>query len=200
MRSPSTTTSIDATGRRYGFYPFLMLLMTGVGGSFLTGDIFNLYVWFEVMLITTLGLITLDRTRAQLDGALKYAVLNLFSTILFLMAIGLLYGVTGTLNMADMARLAPDANPAAMGVIAALLLLAFGGRSDDADLEAKLAAIRAHGSQIRSAAGSPAPLDGHFLGHFAVPLEHLVLAPESSSVPIAAPRPPRPVEVVAPAS
>ena len=71
---------------------------------------------------------------------------------------------------------------------------------DQATLETKLAAIRAHGSQIRSAAGSPAPLDGHFLGHFAVPLEHLVLAPESSSVPIAAPRPPRPVEVVAPAS
>ena len=112
---------------RAGFYPLFQGLMVGVNGAFLTGDIFNLYVWFEVMLIATLGLITLDRTRAQLDGAIKYAVLNLFSTILFLMAIGLLYGVTGTLNMADLARVLPQTDSSvALTVSAMLFLLAFG--------------------------------------------------------------------------
>ncbi|MBP8939235.1 MAG: Na+/H+ antiporter subunit D, partial [Agrobacterium sp.] len=48
---------IDSSGRRYGFYPFLMLLMAGVTGAFLTGDLFNLYVWFEVLLISSFGLI-----------------------------------------------------------------------------------------------------------------------------------------------
>ena len=57
---------IDTTGRRYGFYPFLMLMMAGVNGAFLTGDIFNLYVWFEVFLIASFGLLILgSRTRAD---------------------------------------------------------------------------------------------------------------------------------------
>ena len=64
---------IDTTGRRYGFYPFLMLMMAGVSGAFLTGDIFNLYVWFEVFLIASFGLLILGSERAQIDGAAKYA-------------------------------------------------------------------------------------------------------------------------------
>ncbi|WP_108663175.1 proton-conducting transporter membrane subunit [Acuticoccus kandeliae] len=112
---------------RAGFYPLFFGLLVGVNGAFLTGDIFNLYVWFEVMLITALGLITLGRTRAQLDGALRYAVLNLLSTILFLMAIALLYGVAGTLNMADLALVLPETEPSAALTISALLfLLGFG--------------------------------------------------------------------------
>ena len=108
---------------RAGFFPLFFGLLAGVNGAFLTGDIFNLYVWFEVMLITALGLITLGRTRAQLDGALRYAVLNLFSTILFLKAIALLYGVTGTLNMADLARTLPETEPSAALTISALFFL-----------------------------------------------------------------------------
>lgn len=68
-------------------------------------------------------------------------------------------------------------------------------RLDEAALETKLAAIRAHSSQIRGVAGSPAPMDGRFLGHFTVPLEHLVLAPD----PVPAPRRAHTVEVAAPA-
>ena len=91
-------------GRRYGFYPFLMLMMAGVSGAFLTGDIFNLYVWFEVFLISSFGLLVLGSgKRAQIDGAVKYAFLNLVATTLFLIATGYLYGVFGTLNMADIA-------------------------------------------------------------------------------------------------
>ncbi|WP_099865580.1 Na+/H+ antiporter subunit D [Pararhizobium haloflavum] len=113
-----------------GFHPLFQGLMVGVNGAFLTGDIFNLYVWFEVMLITTLGLITLDRTRAQIDGAIKYAILNLISTILFLMAIGLLYGATGTLNMSDLARVLPETQAsAALTISAMMFLVAFGIKS-----------------------------------------------------------------------
>ncbi|MCF3932802.1 Na+/H+ antiporter subunit D [Acuticoccus sp. M5D2P5] len=112
---------------RGGFHPLFFGLLVGVNGAFLTGDIFNLYVWFEVMLITALGLLTLGRTKARLDGALRYAVLNLVSTIFFLMAIALLYGVTGTLNMADLARVLPETEPSAALTISSLLfLLGFG--------------------------------------------------------------------------
>lgn len=115
---------IDATGRRYGFYPFLMLMMAGVNGAFLTGDIFNLYVWFEVFLIASFGLLILGSEREQLDGATKYAVLNLVATALFLVATAYLYGTLGTLNMADIARKAPDSDGPLI-TIAGLYLLAF---------------------------------------------------------------------------
>jgi len=108
---------------RAGFHPLLHGMLAGVNGAFLTGDIFNLYVWFEVMLITAMGLLVLDRTRAQLDGTFRYAVLNLLSTILFLMGVALLYGSTGTLNMADLAVVLPRLEPSASLTVASLLLL-----------------------------------------------------------------------------
>ena len=115
----------DADGRD-GFHSMVLLLLAGVTGSFLTGDLFNLYVWFEVMLIASFGLIVLGGSPAQLDGAVKYGFLNFLATSFFLLALGLLYGLLGTLNMADILRVAPAANPAAMAGVAALLLLAFG--------------------------------------------------------------------------
>lgn len=109
-----------------GFHPLVLLLLGGVTGAFLTGDLFNLYVWFEVMLIASFGLLVLGGGAAQLDGAVKYGFLNFLATTLFLLALGLSYGLLGTLNMADIMRVAPMADPAAMAGIAALLLLAFG--------------------------------------------------------------------------
>lgn len=121
---------IGAVGRRYGFYPFLMLMMAGVNGAFLTGDIFNLYVWFEVFLIASFGLMILGSERQQIDGATKYAILNLLATALFLSATAYLYGAFGTLNMADIARKADGLRATApMMTIAALYLLAFGMKS-----------------------------------------------------------------------
>lgn len=111
---------------RNGFHAMVLLLLAGVTGSFLTGDLFNLYVWFEVMLIASFGLLVLGCGPAQLDAAVKYGFLNFLATTLFLLALGLLYGLVGTLNMADILRVAPAANPAAMAAIAAILLLAFG--------------------------------------------------------------------------
>ncbi|WP_310620775.1 Na+/H+ antiporter subunit D [Flexibacterium corallicola] len=98
------TSSVAEQERRYGFYPFLIMLLCGVSGSFLTGDIFNLYVWFEVMLISSFGMIVLGNEKPQLDGAVKYTLLNLVATTLFLLTTGLLYGLVGTLNMADIAQ------------------------------------------------------------------------------------------------
>ncbi|MFC6487555.1 Na+/H+ antiporter subunit D [Nitratireductor sp. GCM10026969] len=118
---------IGAVGRRYGFYPFMMLMMAGVSGSFLTGDIFNLYVWFEVFLISSFGLLVLGSQHRQLDGATKYAILNLVGTTLFLTATALLYGAFGTLNMADIARKADGLREIApLTTLAVLFLLAFG--------------------------------------------------------------------------
>lgn len=119
--------AVPATERRYGFFPFLFLTMAGVSGAFLTGDLFNLYVWFEVLLVASFGLIVLGSERAQLDGATKYGFLNLIATTLFLVATGFLYGVFGTLNMADIAIKAAEGRggDAAMP-IAVLFLAAFG--------------------------------------------------------------------------
>ncbi len=109
-----------------GFHALVLLLLAGVTGSFLTGDLFNLYVWFEVMLIASFGLMVMGGGAARLDGAVKYGFLNFLATSLFLLSLGLLYGLLGTLNMADILRAAPSANPAAMTGVASLLLLAFG--------------------------------------------------------------------------
>ncbi len=106
-----------------GFYPLLLGMLAGVNGAFLTGDIFNLYVWFEVMLITAMGLLSIGRNRARLDATIRYAVLNLFSTLLFLTGVALLYGATGTLNMADLARVLPETEPSINLTLSALLLL-----------------------------------------------------------------------------
>lgn len=117
---------IDQTEQRNGFYPFVMIMMAGVSGAFLTGDIFNLYVWFEVTLIASFGLIVLGSRHDQLDGAMRYGYLNFVATTIFLMTTGYLYGVFGTLNMADIARKADglrDSGPVL--TLAALYFLAF---------------------------------------------------------------------------
>ncbi|SJZ80985.1 Na+/H+ antiporter subunit D [Consotaella salsifontis] len=118
--------SVDRQEKRYGFFPFLFLMMGGVSGAFVTGDIFNLYVWFEVLLIGSFGLLVLGSRHAQLDGTTKYAFLNLVGTTLFLIAVAYLYGVFGTLNMADIARQAADRTEnGAVATIAMLFLVAF---------------------------------------------------------------------------
>jgi multicomponent Na+:H+ antiporter subunit D len=111
---------------RPGFFALVLLLLAGIGGAFLTGDLFNLYVWFEVTLIASFGLLVVSGTPLALDGTVKYGVLNFVATALFLMGLGLLYGALGTLNMADIIAAAAKAPPAIVTVIAALLLVAFG--------------------------------------------------------------------------
>jgi multicomponent Na+:H+ antiporter subunit D len=94
---------VDPLREASGYHGLLQVLLMGVSGAFLTGDLFNLYVWFEVMLVASFVLMALHRTRAQVESAFKYVTLNLIASSLFLTALGLLYGGTGTLNMADLA-------------------------------------------------------------------------------------------------
>ncbi len=117
----------NADHHRAGFYPLVLALMTGVAGAFLTSDVFNLYVWFEVTLISSFGLIVLGGRREQIDGAVKYAILNLIATTFLLIAIGLLYGLTGTLNMADLSlKVADLPQDAVLETIALLFLVSLG--------------------------------------------------------------------------
>jgi multicomponent Na+:H+ antiporter subunit D len=119
--------AIDVQRERFAYYPLLLILLMGVCGAFLTGDIFNLYVWFEVLLIASFVLLALGSERAQMEGAIKYVTINLISSMLFLVAVGLLYAEAGTLNMADLARVLPQvANPGLVTAISALFLVAFG--------------------------------------------------------------------------
>jgi multicomponent Na+:H+ antiporter subunit D len=110
-----------------GFHPLMHILVGGVCGAFLTGDLFNLYVWFEVMLMASFGLLVIGQEREQFDGGVKYVMINLFSTLLFLSGLGLLYGTTGTLNLADLhLEVQNVTNKALMTAIAALFMTAFG--------------------------------------------------------------------------
>lgn len=118
---------IDENRERLGYHALFQVLLAGVCGAFLTGDLFNLYVWFEVMLIASFGLLVLGGSREQIDGGIKYVALNLVSTVLFLSGIGLLYGVTGTLNLADLHLAVREVeNQGLLSVIAVFFLVAFG--------------------------------------------------------------------------
>jgi multicomponent Na+:H+ antiporter subunit D len=114
----------------FGYYALFHFLMMGVNGAFLTGDIFNLYVWFEVMLIASFVLMALGGERAQMAGAFKYVIINLLSSAMFLAALGILYGMAGTLNMADLAvkfsQINASTSRALISTLAVLFLAAFG--------------------------------------------------------------------------
>ncbi|WP_445619249.1 Na+/H+ antiporter subunit D [Kushneria sp. Sum13] len=122
--------SLPTIGRgheTFGYYPLMHLLLAGVAGAFLTGDIFNLYVWFEVMLLASFALLILGGERAQMEGAIKYVTLNLLSSVIFLSAVGLLYGMLGTLNMADIARrVALVEDKTLIDVLAVMFMISFG--------------------------------------------------------------------------
>ncbi|HDP97904.1 MAG TPA: Na+/H+ antiporter subunit D [bacterium] len=119
--------SIDINRQRFGYYPLLNGLLMGVCGAFLTGDVFNLYVWFEVMLMSSFVLMVLGGEKAQMEGGIKYVTINLFSSAIYLSGLGILYGQIGTLNMADLAfkiRTLPDTN--VLNIVAMLFMVAFG--------------------------------------------------------------------------
>ena len=119
-------TDIDSEMLRTGFHPLLCMLTAAICGAFLTGDLFNLYVWFEVMLMASFGLLVMGHRPCQLTGAVKYVTINLISTLFFITAIALIYGLTGTLNMADLhGKIALVENTALLTGAAMLLLSAF---------------------------------------------------------------------------
>ncbi len=109
------------------FFVFFFGLIMGLNGAFLTGDVFNLFVWFEVILMSSFVLITMEKTKDQLEGGIKYLALNLIGSLFFLAGVGLLYGETGTLNMAHLAEiLRNDEQAMLMNTSVVFFFVAFG--------------------------------------------------------------------------
>jgi len=118
--------SIGADRTKHYFYAFMQLITVGVIGSFLTGDIFNLFVCFEVMLIASYALLVLGGEKRQLRESIKYLLINIVSSTMFVVSMAYLYAVLGTLNMADIAVRVAEADQAGiLNVIAVLLLFVF---------------------------------------------------------------------------
>jgi multicomponent Na+:H+ antiporter subunit D len=111
---------------RLHFHPVYLVLSAGIAASFLTGDLFNLFVAFEVMLIASYVLITLGANKGQMRAGMSYVVINLLASTLFVAAVAFIYAATGTVTLAQLAiRLAelPDGLRTAFGY---LLLVVFG--------------------------------------------------------------------------
>jgi multicomponent Na+:H+ antiporter subunit D len=118
--------SIGEEREKHYFYAFFQFLLAGVIGSFLTGDLFNLFVCFEVMLIASYALIVLGGTKRQLRETLKYMLINIISSTLFVAAVAYLYGTVGTLNMAHLSlRVAEVQQDGILSVIGLLFLIVF---------------------------------------------------------------------------
>ncbi|PGT89281.1 MULTISPECIES: Na+/H+ antiporter subunit D [Bacillaceae] len=119
--------SVTRDREKFYFYPGVQFLLLGVTGAFLTGDIFNLFVFFEVMLMSSYLLIVLGSSKNQLRESIKYILVNVISSALFVIAVAYLYAVTGTLNMADLSvRIADMGQSGLLTVIAILFLVIFG--------------------------------------------------------------------------
>lgn len=110
------------------FHPLLQLQLMGLNGAFLTGDLFNLFVFFEVMLASSYGLLLHGSGRQRVSAGLHYIAINLAASSLFLIGAAMLYGVTGTLNMADLGLRIAQLGPQERGLAhaaAAILATAF---------------------------------------------------------------------------
>ncbi len=125
-----SATGLSRQRMLYGYFPIFHFLVMGLNGAFLTGDIFNLYVWFEVIIISSFVLMTLGGRKTQLEGALKYMSMNILASMFFLTGIGILYGMTGSLNMADLAIKMHDVqNRSLVGITSVFFILGFGIKS-----------------------------------------------------------------------
>lgn len=114
------------------FFPLFHFLLMGLNGAFVTGDLFNLFVFFEVLLISSYGLLTLGASARQLRAGVQFVVLNLLSSALFLFGVGTLYGLTGTLNLADLAGKVAALGPADAGLLhvaVTVLLVVFAAKA-----------------------------------------------------------------------
>lgn len=125
-----SSASVKSSRGAFGFFPLVQFLLMGLNGSFLAGDIFNLYVWFEVIIISSFVLITLGGEKAQLEGAVKYVTLNLLASVIFLTGIAILYGILGSLNLADLAvKIRTGDQQGLVTATALFFLVAFGIKS-----------------------------------------------------------------------
>lgn len=110
------------------FHPLFQFLLMGLNGAFLTGDLFNLFVFFELLLAASYGLLLHGSGLARVKAGLHYIVVNLVASLLFLIGVSLIYGVTGTLNMADLSARIPTIAAESRGLLeagAGMLAVAF---------------------------------------------------------------------------
>ncbi|WP_089658798.1 monovalent cation/H+ antiporter subunit D [Franzmannia pantelleriensis] len=172
----------DAQGSH--FHGLFQLQLMGLNGAFLTGDLFNLFVFFEILLLASYALLMHGGGKARVGAGLHYVVLNLIGSALFLIALGVLYGATGTLNMVDMGQrmAALDGDQAALATTGALLLVVV--------FSLKAAALPLYFWLPRTYAAAPAPVAALFaimtkVGVYALlRVESLVFTDTPASAPI----------------
>jgi multicomponent Na+:H+ antiporter subunit D len=122
-----TTAETIGQRLRFGYFAIFHFLLMGLAGAFIAGDLFNLYVWFELIIISSFVLLTLGGKRMQIEGAVKYFTLNMLASIVFLTAIALLYGATGTLNLAELSIVVPKlANQNYVQLVGIIFFTGFG--------------------------------------------------------------------------
>ncbi|WP_040513057.1 Na+/H+ antiporter subunit D [Gracilibacillus halophilus] len=122
--------SLNEQQEAFYFYTFYFLLIAGVSGAFMTGDLFNLFVFFEVLLMASYALIVLGGGKVQLRESLKYVLINLFSSMLFVTTIAFLYSVVGTVNMAQIAQRVQEVDQTGiLTTIGILLFFVFGTKA-----------------------------------------------------------------------
>src|SRR6478609_5833158 len=108
------------------FHPTFLILVTGVSNAFVAGDLFNLFVSFEILLTASYVLLTSGGTKERLRAGAPYIVVSLLSSLIFLSGIAMVYAATGTVNLADLAQKIPALPAGIVATLQALLLVAFG--------------------------------------------------------------------------
>jgi len=108
------------------FHPTYLVLTAGVANAFLSGDLFNLFVGFEILLAASYVLITLGGTGERIRAGTIYVIVSLMSSMLFLLAVALIYAATGTVNLAQLALRLPELDPGVQMTLQLMLLIAFG--------------------------------------------------------------------------
>ena len=125
-----STSALNISRIKFGYFFTFHLLIMGLIGAFIAGDIFNLYVWFEVVIISSFILLTVGGKKMQMEGAIKYVTMNILASSIFLTAIGILYGITGSLNIADIAlKIQAVENKGLVTVTSLLFFVGFGIKS-----------------------------------------------------------------------